>query len=215
MTFKAINTFIGKRNTSGLSLHNLEGHRFAMANLVSKLANICPDLSSKHLSGTSIFKTITAGDRLNDERQYAEAFEFDPFVRLVFSANFRPRSANSSPAFFQRWIVVPFERCFEPDEQIPTDVLDAKLADPIEQSGALNKAIDELPQLREERTGSPSRRRWSRFGVRSARRPIHCPSGWRTTSLRDQKYRFPKMNCEGPTTHKRRVANDRRSALTL
>ena len=74
---------------------------------------------------------ITGGDRLPAEYKYADCFEFDSFVRLVFSANNPPRSEDSSPAFFDRWLVVPFDRTFRGERrEIPADVLDARLSTP-------------------------------------------------------------------------------------
>jgi len=143
----ALTAFIGKRNIAAVSLHKLESDRFAVARLVGKLANICPDLPSAHLAGTSTFKALTGGDVLLAERKYMDSFEFTPFARLLFSANHPPRSSDSSHAFFRRWVVVPFTRTFTPDQAIPRDVLDAQLASPNELSGVLNKALDALPGL--------------------------------------------------------------------
>ena len=143
----ALTALIGKPNVAGLSLHKLETDKFATARLVGKLANVCPDLPSKHLTETSVFKALTGGDILSAERKYAESFEFSPFARLVFSANVPPHSTDASHAFFRRWLVVPFYRTFEPAEQVPRDVLDARLAEPQELSGVLNKALDVLPRL--------------------------------------------------------------------
>ncbi len=140
----AINAFIGRRNVTGLSLHKLESDKFSVARLVGKLANICPDLPSAHLAGTSVFKALTGGDVLAAERKYADSFEFSPFAKLIFSANHAPRSQDSSQAFFRRWLVVPFERTFEPSQQIPRAVLDARLSSPDELSGVLNLALQAL-----------------------------------------------------------------------
>jgi putative DNA primase/helicase len=145
---RALTSFVGSPNTAGVSLHKLESDRFATARLIGKLANICPDLPSTHLTETSAFKAITGGDDLGAEYKYREAFEFRPYCRLVFSANHVPRSGDASHAFFRRWLVVPFERTFEPDEQIPREDLDAKLSDPEELSGVLNRALEVLPQVR-------------------------------------------------------------------
>jgi len=145
-----IQTFLGSENVAGVSLHKLEADRFATARLVGKLANICPDLPSDHLAGTSIFKAITGGDPLHAEYKYGTSFEFVPFVRLVFSANHPPRSSDSSKAFFRRWMVVPFTRTFSGENEIPRRVLDARLADPRELSGVLNMALDALPTVREQ-----------------------------------------------------------------
>ncbi|NQU21950.1 MAG: hypothetical protein HQ567_11760 [Candidatus Nealsonbacteria bacterium] len=140
--------FVGKSNTSGVALHRLESDKFSTARLVGKLANICPDLPSEHLAGTSVFKAITGGDALAGEHKFRESFEFTPFCKLIFSANHPPRSADASPAFFRRWLVIPFDRTFSADQQIPREQLDAMLTTPGELSGMLNKALDALDLLR-------------------------------------------------------------------
>jgi putative DNA primase/helicase len=149
---KAIKSFLGKENVAGLSLHKLEMGRFATARLVGKLANICPDLPSEHLASTSVFKALTGGDLIHAERKYGESFEFENFARLLFSANHPPQSSDSSNAFFRRWLVVPFERTFSPDDPdyVPAHKLDAMLADPAELSGVLNRALIALPKVLEE-----------------------------------------------------------------
>jgi len=147
---RAVMAFLGRHNVASLSLQKLEADRFAAARLVGKLANICPDLPSEHLAGTSMFKAITGGDGITAEYKYHDSFEFIPFAHLVFSANHLPRSSDGSSAFFDRWIVVPFRRSFRGTAQeIPRAELDARLADPQEFSGVLNKALAVLPQLRQ------------------------------------------------------------------
>lgn len=157
---------LGKPNTSAISLHKLESDKFAVARLLGKLANICPDLPSEHLAGTSIFKQIVGGDTLTAERKFQDSFDFIPFSRLVFSANHPPRSQDASHAFFRRWLVIHFGRTFAPDEQIPGDILDARLADPGELSGVLNKALDAFPRLKQQRGFSEPesvKQAWSEF----------------------------------------------------
>lgn len=144
-----VTAFLGRSNVSAVSLHKLESDRFAVARLVGKLANICPDLPSSHLAGTSTFKALTGGDTVLAEYKYLTSFEFVPFVRLVFSANHAPRSADASQAFFRRWHVVPFTRTFEGGEEIPRPEMDARLASPGELSGVLNKALLALKQIQE------------------------------------------------------------------
>ncbi len=147
---RAVLAFIGKHNVSAVSLHKLENDRFSAARLIGRLANICPDLPGTDLISTSVFKAITGGDPLMAEYKFKDSFEFTPYSRLVFSANHPPRSQDASPAFFRRWLVVPFERTFAdgaPDT-IPGDRLDAMLSDPAELSGVLNKALEALAVIR-------------------------------------------------------------------
>ncbi len=144
----ALMEFTGRRNLANLSLQKIESDRFAASRLVGKLANICPDLPSQHLSSTSVFKALTGGDPVLGEYKYRESFEFLPFARLVFSANHPPQSQDASHAFYRRWLVVPFDRTFEPHEQRSRAELDGELTDPRELSGVLNRALDALAPLR-------------------------------------------------------------------
>ncbi len=144
----ALEAFVGRENRAALSLQKIEADRFAASRLVGKLANICPDLPSDHLASTSIFKAIVGGDPIVAEYKYRDSFDVVPFARLVFSANHPPRSGDASHAFYRRWLVVPFDRTFEPGEQVPRAELDARLSDPKELSGVLNKALEVLQGLR-------------------------------------------------------------------
>ena len=114
----------------------IEADRFAVSRLVGKLANVCPDLPSSDLVGTSMFKALTGGDRVTAEYKYRDSFDFEPFARLIFSANSLPRSGDMSSAFYRRWIVVPFERTFEEGTRghVPSKELDARLSNPSELS---------------------------------------------------------------------------------
>ena len=147
---RGVLAFIGKRNTAAVSLQKLENDRFSAARLIGRLANVCPDLPSTDLTSTSIFKAITGGDPLMAEYKFKDSFEFSPYARLVFSANHPPRSQDASPAFFRRWLVVPFERTFVVGAAgtIPGDRLDAMLSDPAELSGVLNKALVAVTSIR-------------------------------------------------------------------
>ena len=73
---RALVSFLGRRNVASLTLHNLESNRFAPARLVGKLANICADLPSADLTGSSMFKAITGGDVITGERKHVDSFDF-------------------------------------------------------------------------------------------------------------------------------------------
>ena len=144
-----VEAFLGRQNTSNVSLHKLEADKFAGSRLYGKLANICPDLPTEHLAGTSVFKAITGGDPITGEYKFRDSFDFLPFARLVFSANTPPRSQDSSQGFFDRWLVIPFFRSFRgTTEEISRRVLDARLSSPAELSGLLNKALDAVEPLK-------------------------------------------------------------------
>ena len=165
---RGLMAFIGKHNATAVSLHRFEQDKFAVARLLGRLANICPDLPSAHLATTSVFKALTGGDVVHAEYKYLDSFEFIPFAKLVFSANQPPRSDDSTHGFFRRWLVIPFTRTFEEGatETICREELDARLSQPDELSGLLNKALDALRTIRKcgGFTESASMRRaWSDF----------------------------------------------------
>ena len=106
-------------------------------------------MPTDHLAGTSIFKAITGGDELQAEYKFRDSFDFQPFARLVFSSNSLPQSNDASQGFFDRWVVVPFDRSFRGTGiEIPRAQLDAKLTSPVELSGLLNKALDAIETVK-------------------------------------------------------------------
>ena len=56
-----------------------------------------------------MFKAITGCDRITAEVKYRDSFEFSPFARLLFSANRLPANSDASQAFFDRWLIFPFQ----------------------------------------------------------------------------------------------------------
>ncbi len=143
--------FLSEQNVSSVTLHKIEMDKFAASRLVGKLANICADLPTAALSGTSMFKALTGGDIINAERKFQSSFEYRPYARLVFSANTPPRSDDATPGFFRRWLVIPFNRrTFDENDpaRVPSAILRERLSTASELSGLLNRALDAVPQIR-------------------------------------------------------------------
>ena len=110
---------LGRHNCSFRSLHELTSNRFATADLFMKLANIYDDLSSETLQNTGIFKIIVAGNEIQAEKKFKNAFTFYPFAKLIFSANKVPSTYDDTQAFYRRWIIVNFPRQFTGDDADP------------------------------------------------------------------------------------------------
>ena len=159
--------FVGANNVSHLSLQKIEKDRFAVAGLYQKLANICTDLPSERLEDSSLFKAITGCNRITGEFKYQHAFQFTPFARLIFSANHLPTSRDASVAFFDRWLVIPFEKRFRgTSREIPRQKLDSSLATSRELSGALNRSLPALRKIRTEARFTEThstREQWKEF----------------------------------------------------
>jgi len=143
---KTFMRIIGKLNASTLSLYDLS-HRFRLAEIVSKLANIFPDLPYKRLEDSSIFKAVVSGDHITGERKYGNPFTFVPFAKLIFSANRMPTTADISPGFFRRWLIIEFPFSFYGKDR-DTRLL-SKLTTEEELEGLLMSAIKGLKSLHE------------------------------------------------------------------
>lgn len=144
-----LRALLGHENVSAVALHQLEEDRFATADLYGRLANVFADLPAHALKSSSVFKSITGGDRIRAERKHRDAFDFTPYARLIFSANDAPPTTDSSDAFFDRWLILPFDRRHRGTGHQDHDIL-AKLTTPQELSGLLNQALDGLNRLRQQ-----------------------------------------------------------------
>jgi putative DNA primase/helicase len=135
-----VKKFLSASNTASLSLHELEEQRFAKGVLYDKHANLYPDLSSRALSQTGIFRMLTGGDQITADKKFREQFNFVNYAKMIFSANQVPRSpVDDSDAFYRRWIIENFPNTFEGDKADP-HILD-KLTTMEELSGLLNLAL--------------------------------------------------------------------------
>lgn len=109
---KVLSEILGNENISSLDLKNL-GDRFSKASLYNKLANIGDDISDEFIKDASLFKKITDGGRIQVEKKGQDPFEFNPFVKLIFSANNMPMINDKTGAVLRRLVIIPFNARFQ------------------------------------------------------------------------------------------------------
>jgi putative DNA primase/helicase len=142
-----IDNLIGSDNVSHIALQDLEENRFKAAGLLGKLVNTFADLDSRALKSTTLLKMLTSGDPIDAERKFKDGFNFTNFARMIFSANTLPRSSDTTFAFYERWIILPFERVFDANNPATDPDLREKLSSPQELSGIFNRALAGLRRL--------------------------------------------------------------------
>lgn len=105
---------LGRQNYSALDISEL-GDRFRTAMIAGKLANIGDDIGDDFLKGNqvAIFKKITAGNMITAEIKGQDPFDFDPYVKLMFSANDIPRMRDKTGAVIDRLVIIPFNAVFD------------------------------------------------------------------------------------------------------
>lgn len=110
-----IQKILGEDNVSSLDLKEL-GDRFSTASLFGKLANIGDDIGDEFIANAAMFKKIVSGDAIKAERKGQDEFFFNPYSKLLFSANSMPRIKDKSGAVIDRLIIVPFNARFSKDD---------------------------------------------------------------------------------------------------
>lgn len=112
-----VKAILGEHNISALDLKEL-GDRFTTSMMFGKLANIGDDIGDDFLQGSqvSIFKKVVTGNRIKAERKGQDPFEFDPFIKLLFSANDIPRMKDKTGAVLRRLVIIPFNATFTKDD---------------------------------------------------------------------------------------------------
>jgi putative DNA primase/helicase len=148
--------FAGPENCSYVSLQKIGGNSFATSDMKGKLLNLCMDLPSQRLDDSGDFKAIVSGETIRAERKGQPAFHFDPYCRLLYSANTVPDSLDTSHGYVRRWHIIPFDRTFDRDnpERRPRAVIERETQTPEELSGLLNHT---LPHIRRFLNGAAPR----------------------------------------------------------
>lgn len=111
-----VKCLLGFRNISVLDLKKLND-RFSTVMLFSKCANIGDDISDEFIVDTAEFKKIVTGQSIDAEQKGQPKFNFDPYCKLLFSANSIPRigKGRDSGAILRRLVIVPFNAKFTPN----------------------------------------------------------------------------------------------------
>jgi len=139
-----IAAMVGPANVSHASLQSIAEDKFTAADLYGKLANVCADLDAHALRRTGAFKMIVSGDPMRAEHKFERAFTYQPFARLMFSANEAPGTADQSDAFYLRWLIVPMRRPIPQGAQVE---MIKRLTTPDELAGLLTHAVAALRRL--------------------------------------------------------------------
>ena len=105
---------LGKRNRSALGLKKLND-RFSTVMLFGKLANIGDDISDAFISDTEEFKKMVTGETIDAEHKGKDKFDFEPYAKLIFSANSIPRLGKGRDvgALLRRMVIIPFNAKFD------------------------------------------------------------------------------------------------------
>ena len=66
--------------------------------------NIADDIDPNRIKDTGNFKIIVTGNYITLEFKGQDAFEFKPYVKLIFASNELPMSNDKSEGFIDAWL---------------------------------------------------------------------------------------------------------------
>lgn len=121
-----IHSVIGGHNSTSLEFNDFTSQDFKVANLKRKLACITGDISKSKIKETNIFKAVVSGDPISAGEKKVQPKDFTPYATIIMSANEIPPTSDTSKAFFDRLIIIPFDRDF-PNEGTEDKTLKDKL----------------------------------------------------------------------------------------
>jgi P4 family phage/plasmid primase-like protien len=142
-----LHAMLGEDNVSTVPLEDF-GRRFATAQTLGKLVNVCPEVGELDRTAEGTLKAFVGGDRMTFERKGKDAFTARPTARLVLSTNNVPRFSDKSEGVWRRLLLLPFTR------QVPVGERVAGMDKPEfwlkanEAAGILNWALAGMQRLK-------------------------------------------------------------------
>lgn len=112
-----MNVLLGYDNISSLDISELSA-KFSTAMMFGKLANIGDDIGDEFLSGNAVavFKKVVTGNRIKAENKGETPFNFNPYVKLTFSANDIPKMRDKTGAVIRRLVIIPCDAKFSKND---------------------------------------------------------------------------------------------------
>jgi hypothetical protein len=119
--------------------------RFSTSNLVGVLVNAADDMSQGKILDTANIKSIISGSPIRVEGKFKKGTTYVPFCKLIFGANHRLDSDDSTTGYLRRMMHIPFEKTFPPNPAKEAE-LHKTFNDPQELSGLFNEVRKRLKQ---------------------------------------------------------------------
>lgn len=142
-----LTSFIGKENTSGLSLQEIcSNDKFALADLFQKKINVCGDISKAKIPNSDNIKKITGRDILRVQFKYGQPFTMYNTAKIINACNEMPKINDETKGFFDRLLIIDFPNSFR-DTENDNKNLEAECTTPESLSGILTWAIQGYQRL--------------------------------------------------------------------
>ena len=85
---------------------------YYVAQLRGRLLNVAGDIPDGNITGTDVFKSIIAGERVTARSPREKPFSFSPVAAHIYACNELPGSADMTHGYWRRFMVLKFNRRF-------------------------------------------------------------------------------------------------------
>ncbi|WP_245327404.1 DNA primase family protein [Hymenobacter fodinae] len=141
--FEIVSALLGKENISHYSLQNLTTEpAYCRAHLADKLVNYASEINGK--LEANVFKQLVSGEPVEVRLPFGQPFTITDYAKMIFNCNELPSDVEHTPAYFRRFLIVPFKETIpeaEQDRQLATKIIASEL------SGVFNWVLDGLHRL--------------------------------------------------------------------
>lgn len=92
--------------------------KYENAELADKLLNVVHEVTNMRVKSLDNFKSVIGGNIITVQRKYGHPHKIRPFTHHIFAMNKLPNVKDvADEGFYNRLLIVPFERRFTSDEQ--------------------------------------------------------------------------------------------------
>ena len=144
--FEIVNALLGKQNTTSYSLQELtDNSGYYRAMISNKLVNYASEINGK--LEADMFKRMVSGEIIPARLPYGNPMQITQYAKFIFNCNELPKDVEHTPAYFRRWLIIPFDVTIPENEQdkgLHTKIIEAEL------SGVFNWVLAGLNRLLEK-----------------------------------------------------------------
>jgi putative DNA primase/helicase len=148
--FEIVNALLGKQNTTSYSLQELtDNSGYYRAMISNKLVNYASEINGK--LEADMFKRMVSGEIIPARLPYGNPMQITQYAKFIFNCNELPKDVEHTPAFFRRWLIIPFDVVIpenEQDKELHTKIIESEL------SGVFNWVLQGLYRLLEQKNFS-------------------------------------------------------------
>jgi len=128
--FEVLTALLGRENVSTFPLSDLTDKTgYYRAEIANNLLNYASEISRE--MNTDLFKKLASGEAFSARSPYGKPFEVRNYAKFIFNANELPKDTEQTIAFFERFLIIPFNVYIpenERDTELHSKIIDNELA---------------------------------------------------------------------------------------